>query len=311
MDTITSDPAVTCAGLTKRFGHRTAVDQVSLSIPAGVVAGLVGPNGAGKTTLMAMLLGLARPSGGRATVLGHDISEPAAYLGRVGALIEAPAFHGGLSGEANLRLLAELGGSDRSEIPSLLDLVGLNGRGGDPYRTYSLGMKQRLGIAAALLGDPELVLLDEPSNGVDAAGMREVRGIISAIADAGRTVIVSSHLLAELEQVCDWLVVVDRGGLVYEGALEEFGVADGGQLVVATADPAQLARVDELVRRHGVNARRTGDALHVDVGRHDPIVLAACVNRSAHDAGVTLTELHHHTPDLNDRYLTLVDGGDR
>ena len=311
MHSTSTSPAVTCDALTKRFGSRTAVDRLTVTIPAGVVAGLVGPNGAGKTTIMAMLLGLARPSSGHATVLGHDIGDPAGYLGRVGALIEAPAFHGGLSGEANLRLLAALGGHARPGIEALLELVGLADRGADQYRTYSLGMKQRLGIAAALLGDPELVLLDEPSNGVDAEGMREIRGIVTAVADAGRTVIVSSHLLVELEQVCDWLVVVDRGGLVYEGALGEFGATDSGVLLVGAERPADLACIGDLAGSHGIEAVRTGDQLRLTVGRDDPARLAAAVNRFAHGAGITLTELHHHRPDLNDRYLALVAGGDR
>src|SRR3990170_3714810 len=209
--------ALSVTGLTKRYGARTAVDDLDIDLPTGVVAGFVGPNGAGKTTTMAMLLGLVRPTAGTGTVLGHSIDRPADYLDRVGALIESPAFYPALSGEANLRMLATVAGHDPAPIPGLVDLVGLGGRGADRYRNYSLGMKQRLGIAAALLGDPELLILDEPANGLDPQGVREMRGLIGRVAERGRTVLVSSHDLSELEQVCDWLVLIDKGRSLYQG----------------------------------------------------------------------------------------------
>src|SRR3954469_19947191 len=202
-------PALSVTGLTKRYGARTVVDDLDIEVPAGVVAGFVGPNGAGKTTTMAMLLGLVRPSAGTALVLGESIEEPAAYLPRVGALIESPAFYPSLSGAENLRLFATVGGHDVAQIDALLDAVGLAGRGNDRYRSYSLGMKQRLGIAAALLGDPDLLVLDEPANGLDPQGVREMRSLIGGLAGTGRTVLVSSHDLSELEQVCDWLILID------------------------------------------------------------------------------------------------------
>ena len=172
---------------------------------------------------MAMLLGLVRPSGGSATVLGSPVSKRTEYLPRVGALIEGPAFHPGVSGVDNLRSLAVLGGHSTVGIDDLIDLVGLTGRGGDRVGSYSFGMKQRLGIAAALIGDPQLVILDEPTNGLDPVGMQDVRTLIREIADGGRTVIVSSHLLGELEHVCDWLIVLDHGGLVHLGTPESLG----------------------------------------------------------------------------------------
>ena len=208
----TETPAVVTESLTKRFGSRTVVDSISFSVPAGMVAGLVGPNGAGKTTIMGMLLGLVRPTSGEAFVLGSPVSRRADYLPRVGSLIESPAFHPGVTGVDNLRALAIIAGHPTSGVDDLIDVVGLTGRGGDRYGTYSLGMKQRLGIAAALIGDPELVILDEPTNGLDPIGMQDVRRLIREIGNDGKTVIVSSHLLAELEMVCDWLVVV-AGGL--------------------------------------------------------------------------------------------------
>ncbi|MEY2468303.1 MAG: type transport system ATP-binding protein [Actinomycetota bacterium] len=197
--------ALTTTGLTKRYGARTAVDNLDIELPTGVVAGFVGPNGAGKTTTMAMLLGLVRPSAGTATVLGRSISDPAGYLPRVGALIENPAFYPALTGVENLRMFATVAGHDHASIPTVLETVRLTDRGDDRYSKYSLGMKQRLGIAAALLGDPELLILDEPANGLDPQGVREMRSLIAGLAGTGRTVLVSSHDLSELEQVCDWL----------------------------------------------------------------------------------------------------------
>jgi ABC-2 type transport system ATP-binding protein len=209
--------AVSVSGLTKRFGERTAVDHLDVELPRGVVAGFVGPNGAGKTTTMAMLLGLVRPTAGTGAVLGESITTPAAYLHRVGALIESPAFYSSLSGAGNLRVFATVAGHPTGAIPELLDAVGLAGRGDDRYRSYSRGMKQRLGIAAALLGDPELLILDEPANGLDPQGVQDMRSLIGRLAGTGRTVLVSSHDLSEVEQICDWLVLIDTGRSLYQG----------------------------------------------------------------------------------------------
>ncbi len=203
--------ALATNGLTKRFGDRTVVDRVDLAIPAGSVCGFVGPNGAGKTTTIRMLLGLIRPTAGGGSILGGSLAEPATYLRKVGALIEAPAFYPQLSGRDNLRALARLGRLKLSAIEPVLARVGLSDRAGDKYRSYSLGMKQRLGIAAALLPEPELLILDEPTNGLDPAGIVEMRGLIRSFADDGMTVLVSSHLIAEIEQVCDYVVMIRAG----------------------------------------------------------------------------------------------------
>src|SRR5688500_6419193 len=197
--------AVSVHGLTKRYGERTVVDGFDLDLPTGVVAGFIGPNGAGKTTTMAMLLGLVRPSAGTGEGLGVPLDEPARHLPRVGALIEGPALYAGLAGAENLRVLATMGGKDPSAIPDLLELVGLADRGDDRFKEYSLGMKQRLGIAGALLGDPELLILDEPTNGLDPIGMREIRELIARGAGEERTVLVSSHPLREVEEVRGWV----------------------------------------------------------------------------------------------------------
>ena len=221
--------AISTRGLTKRYGARTVVDGLDLDVPAGVVAGFIGPNGAGKTTTLRMLLGLVRPDAGTGSVNGVPLTRPAGYLPRVGALIESPAFYPGLSGARNLAVQATLGGLDPAGIPALLERVGLAGRGGDSYQRYSLGMRQRLGIAAALLGDPALVVLDEPTNGLDPAGIREMRGIVRSINQDGRTVLVSSHLLAEVEQVCDWLIVIGEGRRLFQGPTRDL-LAGGGDL---------------------------------------------------------------------------------
>jgi ABC-2 type transport system ATP-binding protein len=230
-------PAVVAVhGLTKRYGSRTVVDALDFEIPAGAVTGLVGPNGAGKTTVLRMLLGLVRPDGGTGTVIGRPLGDPAAYLRWVGAMVEGPAFYPGLSGERNLVVYATLAGIDRARVPLVLERFGLAERAGDAYRTFSLGMRQRLGIAAALLGDPAFVVLDEPTNGLDPSGIRAMRGIIRSIAEDGRTVLVTSHLLNEVQQVCDWLIVIDRGrrrfqGVLGDGDLEEryFQILEGEQ----------------------------------------------------------------------------------
>jgi ABC-2 type transport system ATP-binding protein len=309
----TRHPAVAIEGLTKRYGRRVAVDNLSFEIPAGAVAGFIGPNGAGKTTTMAMLLGLVTPTSGSGTVLGQRLDEPERFLGRVGALIEAPAFWPGLTGTENLRALAVLGGNDSARIPELLELVGLEHgrlgrRGGDRYGEYSLGMKQRLGIAAALLGDPELLVLDEPTNGLDPVGMNEMRNLITRVAGEGRTVLVSSHLLAELEHVADWLVVIDQGAVVYQGLADRFLVEGDAVLALSAEHEADAGRLAGVVRSAGFEAERRGTELAVSVGGADPPSAAATINRAALDEGIVLVELHLRRATLESHYLSLVGG---
>jgi ABC-2 type transport system ATP-binding protein len=219
--------AIDVRGLTKRFGQRTAVDGLSFQVPRGSITGFVGPNGSGKTTTIRMLLHLARPDSGQASVLGHGLDEPRAYLPKLGALIEGPAFDPGLSAARNLRVHALLGRHPTSRIPALLELVDLADAGTKPYHAFSLGMKQRLGIAAALLGDPELLILDEPTNGLDPAGIRDMRGLFMRMRDAGKTLFVSSHLISEVERICDHLVVIHDGRLTYQGSVAALGDGRG------------------------------------------------------------------------------------
>jgi ABC-2 type transport system ATP-binding protein len=303
--------ALSVTGLTKRYGRRVAVDRLDIELPSGVVAGFVGPNGSGKTTTMAMLLGLVRPTSGTGTVLGSSIDEPAEYLPRVGAMIESPAFYPSLSGSENLRMFATVGGHDTTTIPRLLDDVGLDGRGSDRYRNYSLGMKQRLGIAAALLGDPDLLILDEPSNGLDPQGVREVRALIGSLSGTGRTVLVSSHDLSELEQVCDWLVLIDTGRSLYQGPTREFLDSAAGGLIVTPQHAHQLEPLLALLIGRGLRTQRHENHLVISTDDADTDELAASVNRTAFAADIVLVELSLVRSTLEDRYLTLVEAGAR
>jgi ABC-2 type transport system ATP-binding protein len=285
-----------------------AVDQLDFEVPRGVIAGLIGPNGAGKTTTLAMLLGLVRPTAGDATVLGHPIRDPAAYLGRVGALIEAPAFYRSLTGRQNIELLATVAGNDLDSVPELLDLVGLGDRGDDRFRAYSTGMKQRLGIASALLGDPDLLLLDEPTNGLDPVGIADMRGLLGRLARPDRAVVVSSHVLAELQQICDWLVIIDAGRLLFQGPTSELLSHAGSRVIVAPEHRADLARLTELLARHGHGVELRDDHLLVAVDGADPHRIAAELNVAAMDDGVVLAELRTAAATLEDRYLAMVAG---
>jgi ABC-2 type transport system ATP-binding protein len=308
----TAAPALSLRGLTKRYGDRVAVDDLTIDVPAGVVAGFVGPNGAGKTTTMAMLLGLVAPSGGDGTVLGEPLARPAAYLGGVGALIEGPAFYPALSGERNLAVLATAGGHDPAQIPALLELVGLSERGADRVRRYSFGMKQRLGIASALLGDPRLLILDEPINGLDPAGVHEMRGLIGRLAGGGRTVLVSSHVLSELEQVCDWLIFIDGGRVIFEGPAAELLDETGAALVVAPEYAGDLARLGGVLTAAGHDAQPGEERLRVALEAGDDArSLAADVNRVAAGAGIVLAELRVARTSLEDRYQSMVKGDER
>jgi ABC-2 type transport system ATP-binding protein len=310
MNTTKTPPALVTHELTKRFGSRAAVDSLSIEVPAGVVAGFIGPNGAGKTTTMAMLLGLVRPTAGSATVLGSSLDNPAAYLGRVGALIETPAFWPGLTGTENLRVLATLAGHDPRRIPELLELVRLGARGHDKFGQYSLGMKQRLGIAAALLGDPELLVLDEPTNGLDPAGIQEMREFILGLADGERTMLVSSHILSELEHIADWLIVINDGALLYQGPAERFLGRVPTVIALAPEHLGDLDRLAALVRADGHDTSREDSELIVPVDEDDARDVAVALNRAAVAQGIVLAELETRRPNLESQYLAAI-GGDR
>ena len=241
--------AISSAGLTKRFGKQLVVDGVDLHVPAGSVYGFLGPNGSGKTTTIRLLLGLVFPTAGTHRLLDRDFAVSAAdVLPRVGALVEGPAFHPYLSGRANL---ARLDAADRrapagtapARIAEALERVGLTAAAGKRYRNYSLGMRQRLGIAAALLQPRELLVLDEPTNGLDPQGTREVRHLITQLGHDGVTVFVSSHLLSEVEQVCSHVGVMSVGRMVWQGALADLAGQQRVRVRVVTSSPTDAARV--------------------------------------------------------------------
>jgi ABC-2 type transport system ATP-binding protein len=298
--------AIRAEGLTKRFGRRLAVDDASFDVPVGTVTGFVGPNGAGKTTTLRMLVGLTRPTSGGAEVLGHSVESPAAYLARVGALIEGPAFYPGLSGWRNLEVLTTLGRFDPARIDVVLELVDLEDRANDLYRTYSLGMKQRMGIAAALLGEPEILILDEPTNGLDPAGIHDMRELVARIAQSGLTVLISSHLLAEVQSVCDWLVIIERGRLAYEGTIHALLDQGSEGLIVATADPNELEQVAALAATAGYDAERDDGRLRIQA----PPEFAGELNRVCHEHHIVLTEVTPVRVSLEQRFLELT-GDDR
>jgi ABC-2 type transport system ATP-binding protein len=300
--------AVSTKGLSKRFGDRTVVDQVDLAIPAGSVCGFVGPNGAGKTTTIRMLLGLIRPTAGSGSILGGSLKEPATYLRKVGALIEAPAFYPQLSGRDNLRALARLGQLNLKTVEPALARAGLTARAGDKYRSYSLGMKQRLGIAAAMLPDPELLILDEPTNGLDPAGIVEMRGLIRSFADDGMTVLVSSHLISEIEQICDYVVMIRAGRLVHQGSVADLRATQQRDVIAAPEHDADLEQLAKVLTAAGctTTVQPAENTVRVETAG----LSAADLNRLAAGNGITLRQLAEQTRSLERAFFALTGTDD-
>ena len=301
--TQTDDLVVETRELTKRYDERiVAVDELELQVRRGEVYGFLGPNGAGKTTTLRMLLGLVRPTSGSALVLGATPGSPDG-LARVGALIESPTFYPFLSGRDNLRVLARHAGSAETRIGSVLEEVDLASRAGDRFATYSLGMKQRLGIAAALLKDPELLILDEPTNGMDPAGMAEMRSFVKSLGRGQRTVLLSSHLMTEVEQIADRVGVISKGRLVGEGTVDELR---GRESLWVRAEPLETAQ-----RLLGT-LRAVESVAQVDGGLRiaaEPAT-AAAINRSLVEAGIAVGELRPERASLEKVFLELTQGGD-
>ncbi|GAA2149190.1 ABC-2 type transport system ATP-binding protein [Humibacillus xanthopallidus] len=304
-----SDLAIVTQGLTKRFGARAAVDDLDLVVPRGSVYGFLGPNGSGKTTTIRMLLGLVRPSAGTSSLLGQAIPQGAQQvLPRVGSLVEGPAFHPYLSGRANLQRLdaADLTADPRTarqRIDAALDRVGLLATAGKRYRAYSLGMRQRLAIAAALLMPRELLVLDEPTNGLDPQGTREVRHLVASLASDGTTVFVSSHLLSEVEQMCTHLGVMSDGRLVAQGSSSEVRGGAAPSARVLTGQPEAAARVLTELGLSEVQAvpggvRGTPDGLAPEA------IVAALV-----EGGVGVKEFTVTRPSLEDLFVSLTGEG--
>ncbi len=299
-----SNQAIEVANLTKRYENMVAVQSATFSVPRGTICGFVGPNGAGKTTTIRMLLGLISPTSGEGTVLGHPISEPEKYLASVGAMIEGPAFYPALSGAENLKVLATMGGIPVDRVDELIDLVGLSGRGGDKYKTYSLGMKQRLGIAAALLPQPELLILDEPTNGLDPEGIQEVRDLLKKLAAQGTTVFVSSHLLSEIEIISQHIVMLRKGEVVFAGPIEDLLLNQKPMIIVRTEVESDLEKVAAIAREAGHHVSiRHGEA-HIE-GPHE---WASILNKQAFSAGITLAQLTPTLPNLEETFFEMTGG---
>jgi ABC-2 type transport system ATP-binding protein len=298
------DSVIETKGLTKRFGERTAVNAVDLTVPAGVAFGFLGPNGAGKTTLIRTLLGLTRASAGEFSLLG--LPQPARRreaLARVGAIVEEPKFHGHLTGRENLKIVAAA--RDKAadgRIDESIARVGLADRANERVKTYSLGMRQRLGIARCLIADPALLILDEPMNGLDPAGILETRHFIRSFVDEGRTVFLSSHLLDEVEKTCDQVAIVDHGRVIVQGAVSE--IAAGGE-------PTLLVEVDDLPAAERLLAAQAGVTKIEPEGAALRLTLAdglvpARVNALLVGAGLAVSRLEPARATLEDAFLSVT-----
>jgi len=287
------------ASLTKRFGAVSAVDGLSARVEPGRVTGFLGPNGAGKTTSLRMLLGLVRPTSGSATIGGRPFRDLPHPMQTVGAALEASSFHPGRSAAKHLTASAQAAGLPKGRVDDVLGLVGLSDVAGRRVGGFSLGMRQRLGLATALLGDPGVLVLDEPSNGLDPEGIRWMRSLLRTLAEEGRTVLISSHLLAEVQQTVDALLIISRGRLVFQGGIEDLADPDEYATVVDAPEREALMRLlDEhgigyLVLRNGLTVRH---AEPTDIG-----ALAA-------SAGIALSSLQRKGASLEEIFLELVSG---
>jgi len=297
--------AISAKDLSKRYDSGFAVSHANFEVPLGTICGFVGPNGAGKTTTIRMLLGLITPTGGTAEVLGESITHPEKYLSRVGAMIEGPAFYPALSGEENLKVLATLGGYPIERVGELIKTVGLEGRGNSKYKTYSLGMKQRLGIAAALLPQPKVLVLDEPTNGLDPEGIQEVRDLLKKLASEGTTVFVSSHLLSELELISEYIVMLRKGEVVFAGPIQDLFLMQQPFVLVKTDSQSDLEKIIELAQADGHKATIRSEVAHIE----GPAEWAGILNRKAFEAGILITQLSPQMPNLEETFFEMT--GDR
>jgi ABC-2 type transport system ATP-binding protein len=298
------DYVVETRGLTKRFGNRTVVRDVELQVPRGVAFGYLGPNGAGKTTLIRMLLGLTRPNAGTMSLRGLPVPQRRAEaLSRVGAIVDEPRFHGHLTGRENLGIVAAARGRETfPRIQAALERVGLVRRAEDRVRTYSMGMRQRLGIARCLLADPELLILDEPMNGLDPAGILEFRKLIRALVGEGRTVMLSSHILDEVEKTCDYVAIVDRGEMVTTGPLAELQGDAQPRVLIGVDGPAEalevLAGVPGVTDVNSENGVIRATLADIDVVPE--------LNRRLVEAGIPVRRLEPMRASLEERFLAIT-----
>ena len=306
-------------GLTKTFAHLTAVNNLDMEVLRGDIFGFLGPNGSGKTTTIRMLLGLLRPTTGRIQMFGMDnAAHLAEILPRVGAIVETPVFYPYLSGVDNLRIVAaasgmQMGKANQARIDEVLNLVDLGTRGGDAYRKYSLGMKQRLAIGAALLTDPELILLDEPTNGLDPAGVHEVRQLILRLSSIGKTIFLSSHILYEIQQVCNRVAILQKGNLLKQGTVQEL-LREGEQLVVRLGTPeeneqalvilqqASQREMNWISKISGGTDKNNLPALYVDAPTARSQEITALLARR----DLFIAEMYQHQAGLEEFFLELT-----
>src|SRR5262249_10958258 len=302
-----AEAAVEVRGLTKRYGDVVAVDDVDLVVPPACAYRYLGPNGAGKTTLIKMLLGLTSANAGEMRVLGVPVPEQAsAALARVGAIVEEPRFHGFLTGRENLRIAAAARERQaHARISDALVRVGLADRADKRVKTYSQGMRQRLGVARCLLADPELLILDEPTNGLDPAGIQEFREFVRSLVAEGKTVLLSSHLLGEVERICDAVAIVDRGRVVRQGAIAELSAGTDWSLVIACDDPTRAS--DLLMQQEVVSSVTTdGDALRVALAHGALDGVGAELNRVLVLAGIGVYRLESQRASLEQLFLEIT-----
>lgn len=291
-------------GLCKAYGKQLAVDHIQLHVPQGCVYGFIGPNGAGKSTTMKMLLGLIHPSAGQVFLLGQELTEKnrLPLLRQTGSLIESPSGYLHLTAQENLRIVADLKGVSHKDIARVLDIVHLTADRNRKVGQYSLGMKQRLGIAMALLGNPRLLILDEPTNGLDPAGIQEMRALLADMpAATGTTILVSSHLLGEMEQLVEQVGIINQGKMLFEGPLRELQRHSRGTLTLRVLQPKQALSV---LRANGIAVQGRENLLTLPPLRDD---LVAGLVQALADSGAGVVELTRHTKSLEEIFLSLTD----
>lgn len=294
-------------GLSKEYRRRggdpvMAVNNLDLAVEGPSVHGFLGPNGSGKTTTIRCLLGLIRPTSGSVKLLGTDVGDLSMIIDRIGALVETPKFFPNFTGRKNLRMLARVSGVENKRVDEVLEIVGLGDRSKDSFRSYSLGMKQRLAVGATLLKDPELILLDEPANGLDPAGIVEIRRLLRSLADAGKTIFVSSHQLAEVQQTCDVLTIISKGSVIATGSVDQVLASGGGAgLNVVISDPAGAL---EILTKAGFAARQGAgpETIEVDI---DPMQ-GALITQHLAAAGRFVRLLEPRANTLESVFLSLT-----
>ena len=301
-----SDPVITTTGLTKQYGQKTVVDSLDLSVPPGSIYGFLGPNGAGKSTTIKLLLGLIRPTKGHMELLGRKVTAKnrLAILSRTGSLIESPAYYGHLSGQENLRIICTLKNAPETEIGRVLKIVRMEGQKDKKVRQYSLGMKQRLGLAAALIGNPRLLLLDEPTNGLDPGGIQEIRELICSLPEQfGITVLVSSHLLSEIDQMATHVGIIDKGQLIFQDSLASLHEHSRSRLLLCTDNNTKAAQMLEYFR---IPFELQKGKLYLRIHEDAQVIQAVS---SLVNSGVGILRLSEQQMSLEDIFLRLIGKG--